>query len=108
MKNKTATTRAVPEMERAELEGLVTKQLLARLRRLQACEESRALSDMTVEEVRAVQGILFKDTPEWKRAHKSVKEVLATREHVPGGAERKQIRQARAKRSRNAERTRRR
>ena len=59
---------------------------------------------MTDEEVAAAQGILFKEEPAWQDAYAAVKAVLSTREHLPGPAERRQMRQERAKRSRSSQR----
>ncbi len=59
---------------------------------------------MTAEEVDAVEGILFKESPEWREAYEAVKAVLSTREHVLGAAERRQMRQERAKRNRSVQR----
>jgi len=70
-----------------DLEGLSTKQLLARLRRLHQCEESLALSDRTAESYEAFGAIEFKDSPEWVLEFEKLKEVLARREHVPKKAE---------------------
>jgi hypothetical protein len=78
-----------------------TKQLLGRLRSLQRCEDSAALSDRTPSEIAAAEGILFKNTAEWQRAYADLKAVLATREHVPSAAERVEARQQRATRKSN-------
>ena len=67
-----------------ELEQMPTKQLLARLKRLHQCEESRAFSDKGPEEI--AQGITFKATPAWATAYTQVKEALAQREHIPNSA----------------------
>jgi len=72
-----------------------TKQLLGRLRALQKCEESAAISDLTAEEIAASKGILFKDSAAWRVAHGHLKTVLATREHVPSAAERTKTRRER-------------
>ena len=47
MKKKSGTARVVPEIGRAELDSLATKELLARLQRLQVCEGSFGASDMS-------------------------------------------------------------
>jgi hypothetical protein len=64
-----------------ELEGLSTKQLLGRLRRLHQCEESLALSDRDVADDSGC--IEFKQSQEWIVAFQNVKQVLSRREHVP-------------------------
>lgn len=69
------------------LRDMPTKQLLGRLRALQRCEESESLSDHEPGEPLPT-GILFKRTPEWRQAQDEVKQVLATREHVPSALER--------------------
>jgi hypothetical protein len=53
------------------------------------------------------EGILFKDTLEWKRAYAELKQLLATREHVLVGAEASTARTDRAMANRNAEHRRR-
>ena len=68
-----------------ELEGLSTKQLLGRLRRLHECEESLALSDRAVADDSGC--IEFKQSPEWISAFRDVKQVLFRREHVPRKSE---------------------
>ncbi|MBL4863406.1 MAG: hypothetical protein JKY63_00680 [Rhodobiaceae bacterium] len=66
-----------------ELNGLPTKALLARLKRLRWCEENRAISDLSDAEVRSLEGkIVFKDTEIWRAAYRDIKAVLATREHI--------------------------
>ena len=103
MKNRYGVARAVASLSPAELEQLTTKELLGRLRRLQACEESPDTSDMTSNEIASVQGILFKHTPEWQQAHTELKSILRSREHVPGDAERNKQRAKRANRNRSSE-----
>jgi hypothetical protein len=68
-----------------ELEALPTKRLLALLRRLHECEESLALSDKDVADDSGC--IEFKQSPEWVSAFRDVKQVLASREHVPKKSE---------------------
>jgi hypothetical protein len=85
-----------------------TKVLLGRLRRLQECEESAVASDADADELALVQGIRFKNTPEWAMAYADLKLLLATREHVPKGAETRAARIDRAKANRNVEHRRRR
>jgi hypothetical protein len=82
--------------------------LLARRRRLLRCEESRSASDASPDELARAEGILFKDTPEWIIAYAELKQLLATREHVPKGAEVRSARTARATENRNVEHRRRR
>ena len=83
MKKGSGVRRAVAVLGRTSLESLSTKQLLGRLGRLRFCEESADLSDLTPREIALALGILFKRTPEWRAAYADLKEVLATREHVP-------------------------
>lgn len=60
-----------------------TGALLARLKRLQWCEEAREKSDLSDEEVASASHlILFKADRRWSSAHSEVKRVLASREHV--------------------------
>ena len=68
-----------------KLEGLPTKQLLARLDQLRRCEESASLSDCREDEIPS--GIVFKETPEWSTAYDQLKKILARREHVAKGTE---------------------
>ena len=75
--------RAVPSMKRQELEALPTGALLARLKRLRWCEESRADSDLSDGEIRSAAGsIIFKEDAAWRAAYAELKEVLAGREHL--------------------------
>lgn len=67
------------------LETLPTKQLLARLRRLNQCEESLALSDRDVADNSGC--IEFKQSSEWMEAFRDVKQVLSRREHIPNKSE---------------------
>ena len=70
-------------MARDELEALPTGALLARLKRLRWCEERRAESDLSDEEVASATGsILFKEDAAWRAAYADLKEVLAGREHL--------------------------
>ena len=78
----------------AELEALPTQRLLARLKRLQECEESLDLSDRGPDEERG--GIEFKQTDAWREAHWQLKQILAQREHLPKGRERLEMRKLRA------------
>ena len=88
--------RVIAILARESLLSMPTKQLLVRLRSLQCCEESAAVSDSAPGDGAAGQGILFKNTPEWRRAHAELKALLATREHVPSAAERAAARHRRA------------
>jgi hypothetical protein len=82
MKKGHGLKRALPRIERSELEALPTGALLARLKRLHWCEESRNRSDMSDEEVASLSGmILFKEEDAWRSASSDVKDVLAWREH---------------------------
>jgi hypothetical protein len=74
-------------MTASDLQGLSTKQLLARLTHLHQCEESLALSDRTAESHEASSAIEFKDSPEWVLEFEKLKHVLARRQHVPRKAE---------------------
>ena len=97
MKKKHGLDREVPIVPKAELAGLPTGSLLTRLQRLQRCEDSRQSSDRSAREVSDVQGILFKNTPDWRQAHSDLKSILREREHVPSTAERRAARLARIK-----------
>lgn len=81
----------IQPLTREQLEALPTKALLGRLKRLYNCEESFEFSDKDESEVDA-NTIQFKDTPQWQRAYKELKEVLSIREHLPKGKEAKEIR----------------
>ena len=87
--------RLIFSLAKESLLKMPTKQLLGRLRALQRCEESAALSDLTADEIAARTGILFKDSAEWRDAYSHLKAVLATREHLPTAAERIRTRQER-------------
>ena len=83
MKRGNGLARAVTPMSRHDLEGLPTEALLARMKRLRWCEESRENSDLSLDEVASVSHlILFKDDPEWSAAHSDLKAVLVDRGHV--------------------------
>ena len=78
----------------AELEELHTGTLMSRRNALLKCEESFEHEPKpTGKDV-----IEFKNTVEWKQAYSDLKVVLAKREHLPTGSERKTMRQAKAKR----------
>jgi hypothetical protein len=87
----------VPVVDLAALAGWPTKALPGRLRRLQRCEESAALSDATLDELAGAEGIHFEDTDASRLAYDEVKRLPALREHVPKGAEARARREARAK-----------
>lgn len=89
-------------MSNAELEALSTKQLLARLRRLQQCEESLALSDRQSAGISG--GIEFKQSADWIAAYLRLRRILSDREHVPKGGELIQRRAASAHRAKNLDR----
>lgn len=93
--------RVIPILPPEALLSMPTKHLLGRLNSLQRCEEAAAFSDRNSEEFPVGEEILFKDTPEWQRAYGDLKEVLATREHVPTAAERAKSRLERGKRRSN-------
>jgi hypothetical protein len=98
----------VPILDVTVLATQSTKALLGRLRRLQRCEESAAASDADADELARMQGINFKNSPEWAKAYAELKLLLATREHVPKGTETRTARLDRAKANRSAEHRRRR
>ncbi len=85
------------------LEKMHTGTLMSRRVALLKCEESFVASDHGVYEAKpsaSITGIIeYKDSPEWKQAYKQLKDVLATREHVPNKQERKKLRQLKAKKS---------
>jgi hypothetical protein len=89
---------SLPEMER-----MGARQLLALRDRLLACEESLAQSDKASSELTA-ECIYFKDDPRWREMYSRVLSLLNTREHLPGGDERRAQRQARAARTQQSER----
>ena len=91
-------------MTRADLEALSTKQLLARLKRLQQCEPSIGLSDWDEADSYEPEFIEFKNTSEWSQACDQLRGVLAGREHVAKGMELVERRRQRALRNRTAER----
>lgn len=71
---------------------MTTRALLGRLQRLRECEDSPACSDLSPEEISASTGILFKSDPQWSLAYDEVKQILATREHVPRATSRGPVR----------------
>lgn len=70
-----------------------TGTLLRRRTALLKCEESFAVSDRYGYELPPNPDetgyVEFKDQPQWRYAYEDVKEVLATREHIPTGQEKK-------------------
>lgn len=83
MKRGYGLARAVAPMSPQELEALPTGVLLARLKRLRWCEESRESSDLSEDEVASAEHlILFKDAAAWRSAHADLKAILSQREHV--------------------------
>jgi len=89
--------RLIPVLPKDSLLSMPTKQLMGRLHSLQRCEEAEAIADRIRMEIAAAKGILFKDSPQWRKAHNELKSVLATREHMPSAAERVEIRRQRAR-----------
>ncbi|NMT64375.1 putative bifunctional diguanylate cyclase/phosphodiesterase [Marinobacter orientalis] len=85
----------IERMARSELEKLHTGTLMKRRQALLACPEPPEPVDPTEQAPRG--DILYKHTPQWNEAYQDIKSVLAEREHVPNKAERRTIRQARAK-----------
>ena len=92
----------VPVKTVKELEAMHTGTLMSRRKALLKCEECFSHS------VRSYDGekepspdnsgfIEFKDTPAWQQAYSDIKKILATRENIPSKAERKAMRQAKAK-----------
>jgi hypothetical protein len=83
MKKRWGVHRAVDVVNQTELERLSTKALLARLKRLHWNERSFVASDMSEAECMSVSDkIIFKSSPEWRRAYQDVKAILASREHI--------------------------
>lgn len=67
----------------SELEKKETKALLGYLKRLQQCEESFELSDLTINpDLSDHDTIFFKETEKWITAYKHVKSILENREHI--------------------------
>src|SRR4051794_29471768 len=91
MKKRSGVRRAIPILAANRLAAMSTKQLLARLARLRFCEDQQDDSDLTAAEIATTDGILFKDTSEWRAAYADLKLILATREHVPRPAARKPL-----------------
>jgi hypothetical protein len=83
MKKRSGLDRALQPIARDQLSDMSTGALLARLKRLQWCEESREFSALSDEEVAAAESlILFKSDHAWWSAYADVREILGTREHL--------------------------
>ena len=67
---------------KSELESLPTKRLLARLKRLQQCEESLELSDRDKGNYKASNFIEFKKSENRIAEYNNLKIILAEREHI--------------------------
>lgn len=65
-----------------ELEAMPTKSLLARLRKLQMCEQSLQFSDRNLDRIPNPEQIEFKDTDKWVVAYQQLKSILDKREHL--------------------------
>jgi len=82
MKKRHGLDRAIIPLNSNELDAMPTGALLARLKRLQWCEEGPEQSDLTDDEVASGSHlVLFKSDPRWRSAYEDLKVVLATREH---------------------------
>lgn len=75
----------VAQIPLEELSSWPTKRLLGRLKALRKLQESSEGSDFEVEELRAVEGIVFKSDPRWSEAYKELKSILDNRENVRFG-----------------------
>lgn len=83
MKKGHGLERALQLVARDDLAGMATGALLARLKRLRWCEESRECSDLSDEEMAAAANlIVFKADPAWRAAYADVRDVLSARGHV--------------------------
>lgn len=92
----TKRPRALEPIPVEKLAVMGTRQLLAlraRLLRLEECPES---SDLDPDEINPAV-IQFKSDPRWSQTHAALKEILAGREHVPGGAQRADQRRVRGR-----------
>lgn len=74
--------RKILSISEKKMEALSTKRLLARLKILQQCEQSLALSDRELNKYIPSEFIEFKESPEWIAEYNSLKEVLSKREHI--------------------------
>ncbi len=91
----------VPMMTAKELESLHIGTLMSRRKALLKCEESFNPSDRvggeTAPDPIQTGLIEYKDTEAWRAAYTELKAQLATRENMPNKAERKAMRQAKAR-----------
>lgn len=87
-----------------ELDSMHTGTLLRRRTALLQCEDSFAVSDRSDYESSPnpdeTGWVEFKDQPQWRQVYEEVKDVLATREHIPTGQEKwsKRIKQSQKQR----------
>jgi len=96
MKKDYKFVRFVEPIGASLLGSMSTQSLQKRLEQLRALHECFESSDWSEEEARsASEMIAFKNTDVWKSAWLEVKEILATREHVPRGS--KELRQQAAR-----------
>lgn len=77
--------RNVAQIPTEELSSWPTKRLLGRLKALRKLEESPEGSDYEIDELRGVEGIVFKSDPRWSEAYKELKPILDNRENVRSG-----------------------
>ena len=94
----------VKPVSAANLATWPTKRLLALRDRLLRCELDIEHSDIQhPEELEELDPSLvqFKADPRWAELYETVKRILDTREHVPGGDERAAQRKERAKQARS-------
>jgi hypothetical protein len=83
MKKMRGLGRAVAPLSPQELDAMPTGALLARLKRLQWCEEAKEKSDLSDEELASASHlVVFKSDPRWRSAYADLKSVLAQREQV--------------------------
>ena len=85
---------------------MTTKQLLAQLQRLRALQENIGASDYQPgdSDYDDASLVFFKNDTRWRDQVDDLKRILATREHVPKGPERKAKRVARARLARTKDR----
>ena len=76
------TPRKVEEISAEQLSSWPTKRLLGRLKALQKLEERFEASDLEVDELKGVEGIVFKSDPRWSSAYKELKSILDSRENL--------------------------
>jgi len=97
----------VPIVSLEELQTMHTGSLMSRRKALLACEQSLNDTDRQDEDMpnSPETGMIeFKDSPQWRQAYDEIKQVLATREHVPDREERRQIRKEKAREAKSGER----